>query len=62
MDIEDILIFQCKIEFYFTEWTQKEVFSRVAVATSENQVVVSMSEIEIQCYTKTLICFFYDLQ
>ena len=28
--------FQCEIEFYFTEWTPKAVFSRVAVATSEN--------------------------
>ena len=41
-DIEDtcffvfVLFFQCKIEFYFTEWTPKAVFSRVAVATSEN--------------------------
>ena len=34
--IEDIWIFQCKIEFYFTEWTPNAVFSRVAVATSEN--------------------------
>ena len=33
--IEDIWIFQCKIEFYFTEWTPNAVFSRVAVATSE---------------------------
>ena len=29
-----IFFFQCKIEFYFTEWTPKAVFSRVAVATS----------------------------
>ena len=28
--------FQCKFEFYFTEWTPQAVFSRVAVATSEN--------------------------
>ena len=34
--IEDICIFQCKIEFYFIEWTPKRVFSRAAVATSEN--------------------------
>ena len=30
------LFFQCEIEFYFTEWTPKAVFSRVAVDTSEN--------------------------
>ena len=34
--IEDIWFFQCKIEFYFTEWTPNAVFSRMAVATSEN--------------------------
>ena len=26
-DIEDIRVFQCKIEFYFTEWTPQAVFS-----------------------------------
>ena len=31
-------LFQCKIEFYFTEWTPKAGLSRVAVATSEVQV------------------------
>ena len=30
------LCFQCKVEFYFTEWTPQAVFSRVAIATSEN--------------------------
>ena len=34
--IEAIWVFQCKIEFYFTEWTPQTVFSRVAVATGEN--------------------------
>ena len=29
-EIEDIWLFQCKIDFYFTEWTPKVVFSRVA--------------------------------
>ena len=31
-----IAIFQCKIEFYFTEWTPQSVFSLVATATREN--------------------------
>ena len=34
--IEDIWVFQCKIEFHFTVWSPQAVFSRVAVATSEN--------------------------
>ena len=34
--LEDIWFFQRKIEFYFTEWTSNAVFSRMAVATSEN--------------------------
>ena len=36
--------FQCKIEFYFTEWTPKAVFSRVAVATSGNASFVFIGE------------------
>ena len=31
--IEDIWLFQCKIDFHFTEWTPKVVFSRVADTT-----------------------------
>ena len=47
-DVEDILFFQCKIEFYFTEGTPKAVFSRVkaAVALSENTSKVFMREIK----------------
>jgi hypothetical protein len=35
-DIEDICLFQCKIEKYFTEWTPDAIFSTSGVATSEN--------------------------
>ena len=35
-EIEDIWVFQCKIEFYFTEWKPQAVFSRVAVAIRGN--------------------------
>ena len=31
-----IFFFQCKIEFYFTEWKPKAVFSWIAVATKYN--------------------------
>ena len=37
--IEDIWLFQCKIDFYFTEWTTKAVFSRVKIP-----LLVFMSE------------------
>ena len=43
--------FQCKIEFYFTEWTPKAVFSRVAVATSENTGFCVHASNKIRSYT-----------
>ena len=42
---KDIWFFQCKIQFYFTQWTPKAVFSWVAVATSENTSFGIMNEI-----------------
>ena len=41
-EIEDIWVFQCKIEFYFIEWTPQAVFSQVAVATSEMNTTSSI--------------------
>ena len=46
------LIFQCKIEFYFTAWTPKAVFSRVAVATSDNTGFGIHEWHEIRSYTE----------
>ena len=52
-EIEDIWVFQCKIEFYFTEWTPQAVFSRVAVAASvEIPIVVFMSEVKFSLTLK----------
>ena len=50
-NIEDIWVLQCKIEFYFIEWTQA-VFSRVAVATSENTDCGVHEWNKIQSYTE----------
>ena len=52
--IEDIWAFQCKIEFYFTEWTPQAVFLRVAVATSENTDCGVREWNKIQSYTEKL--------
>ena len=38
--------FQCTIEFYFTELIPRIVFSQVTIATSENTILVFMSEIK----------------
>ena len=59
--IEDIWVFQCKIEFYLTEWTPQAVFSRVAVATSENTDCGVHEWNKIQSYTEKnqIFCFFY---
>ena len=53
-DIEDIRVFQCKIEFYFTEWTPQAVFSRVAVARSENADCGFHEWNKIQSYTEKI--------
>ena len=51
--IEDIWFFRCKIDFYYTEWTPKAVFSRVPL-------LVFMSEIKINLHRKNQVfCFFY---
>ena len=50
--IEDIWVFQCKIEFYFTKWTPQAVFSRVAVATRENTDCWVHELNKIQSYTE----------
>ena len=50
--IEDIWVFQCKIEFYFTEWTPQAVFSRVAEATSGNTDCGVHEWNKIQSYTE----------
>ena len=52
--IEDIWVFQCKIEFYFTEWTPQAVFSWVAVATSENTNCGVHEWNKIQSYTEKI--------
>ena len=51
-ETEDIWVFQCKVEFYFTEWTPQAVFSRVAVATSENTDCGVHEWNKIQSYTE----------
>ena len=61
-DIEDIWLFQCKIDFYFTEWTPKVVFSRVAEPRVKILLLVFMSEIKIDLTLKKsnflfLLCF-----
>ena len=53
-DIEVIYVFQCKIKFYFTEWTLNAVFSRVAVATSENTSFGVHEWSKIRSYTEKL--------
>ena len=55
-----IFFFQCKIDFYFTEWTPKAVVSRVAVATSENAVFGVNEWNKIRSYTEKnrIFCFF----
>ena len=63
LEIENIEVFQCKIEAYFTEWTPNTVFSRVVVAMSEIQVLVFMSEIKFDLTLKKsnflfLLCFY----
>ena len=60
--IEDIWLFQCKIDFYFTEWTPKVVFSRVAEPRVKILLLVFMSEIKIDLTLKKsnflfLLCF-----
>ena len=62
IDIVDIWLFQCKIEFYFTEWTPKVVFSRVAEPRVKIPLLVFMSEIKIDLTLKKLnflflLCF-----
>ena len=59
--MEDIWFFQCKIEFYFTEWTPKAVCSRVAVASSENTSfgVHEWNKIRSDTETNQIFCFFY---
>ena len=51
--IEDIWFFQCKIKFYFTQWTPKVVFSRV-FSCVEIQVLVFMSEIKFDLTLKKI--------
>ena len=51
-NIEDIWLFQCKIDFYFTEWTTKAVFSRVTKPRVKIPLLVFMSEIKKQSFTE----------
>ena len=55
-EIEDIWIFQCKIKFYFTEWTPNQYFHG-----SENTSFGVREWNKIQSYTKKnqIFCFFY---
>ena len=60
--IQDIWLFRCKIGFYFTEWTPKVVFSRVAEPRVKILLLVVMSEIKIDLPLKKsnflfLLCF-----
>ena len=60
--MDDIWLFQCKIELYFTEWTPKVVFSRVAEPRVKIPLLVFMSEIKIDLTLKKsnflfLLCF-----
>ena len=62
VEIEDIWLFQCKIDIYFTEWTPKVVFSRVAEPRVKLLLLVFMSEIKIDLILKKsnflfLLCF-----
>ena len=50
--IEDIWLFHSKIDFYFTEWTPKVVFSRVAEPRVKILLLVFMSEIKIDLTLK----------
>ena len=50
--VEDIWIFQCKIEVYISEWTPNAVFVRVAVATSENTSFGVHEGNKIRSYTE----------
>ena len=55
-------LFQFKIEFNFTEWTPNAVFSRVAVAMSENRSFSVHEWNKIRSYTEKknqIFCFFY---
>ena len=45
---------EIKFEFYFTEWTPKAVFSRVAVATSENTNFSVYEWYKIRSYTEKI--------
>ena len=53
VNITEYLSFQCKIEFYFTEWTPQAVFSQVAVM-SENTDCGVHEWNKIQSYTEKL--------
>ena len=50
--MEDISLFQYKIDFYFTELTPKAVFSRVAKPLVKLPLLVFMSEIKIDLTLK----------
>ena len=56
-----MIFFQCKIKFYFTEWTPNVVFSRVAIAWSENTSFGVHEWNKIQSYTEKIkfFVFFY---
>ena len=49
------------IKFYFTEWKPNAVFSRVAVATSENTSFGVHERIKIRSDGEKIqiVCFFY---
>ena len=60
--IEDFLLLLRKIDFYFTEWTPKVVFSRVVEPQVKIPLLVIMSEIKIDLTLKKsnflfLLCF-----
>ena len=44
-EIEDIWCFQCKIKFYFTEWTPKAVFSQVLMFMSEVKFDLTLKQV-----------------
>ena len=51
-ETEYLIFFRCKIDFYFTEWTPKAVFSRVAKPQVKIPLLVFMSEIKINLTPK----------
>ena len=63
---EDIWFLQCKIKFYFTEWTPKAVFSWVAYTRGKIPLLLFVSEIKFDLTLKkkkkfcSLYAFIYN--